>query len=101
MSGESRAHPGERSFEDGARSLGVEIAGHLRFPDHYPYPPQIVRRLINEALAADAMLVTTEKDAMRIPRGYRHEFMIVQVRLEPEDWGPIDAIIDRLVADGA
>ena len=77
--------------------LGLDIIARHGFPDHYAYPPAILRRLVNDALAADAMLVTTEKDAVRLPPAYRHEVMTVQVRLVLENWQPIDDIVTRLL----
>jgi hypothetical protein len=39
------------------------------------------------------MLVTTEKDATRLPAGFRPEVVVVQVHLEPERWQPLDHIL--------
>jgi tetraacyldisaccharide 4'-kinase len=43
------------------------------------------------------MLVTTEKDAVRLPPEFRREVVTVQVRLELEDWAPIDALVRGLL----
>ena len=83
------------------RALGADLVGARAFPDHHRYQPAILRRMIAEALARNAMLVTTEKDAVRLPPGLRSEVVTLMVRLEPEDWGPIDAVIDRLLDRGA
>jgi tetraacyldisaccharide 4'-kinase len=78
------------------RDLGAELTGTHAFPDHYPYPERIIRRLITEAAGQNAMLVTTEKDATRLPPDLRREVMTVQVTLELEDWSGIDALLARL-----
>lgn len=75
------------------RGLGAELVATQAFPDHYPYPEQIIRRLIADAVAQNAMLVTTEKDAVRLPPDLRQEVMTVQVTLELEDWTAIDAVL--------
>jgi tetraacyldisaccharide 4'-kinase len=54
-------------FEATARSLGFEIAGELRFPDHHAYPVPSLQR-ITEAFrssGAEAVLTTT-KDAVKL-----------------------------------
>jgi tetraacyldisaccharide 4'-kinase len=86
----------ERFFEM-LRGMGAQLVAAHPFPDHHPYRPRVLRRLLTEARGAGAMLVTTEKDAVRLPPQMRREVVTVQVRLEPEDWAPIDAMIAPLL----
>lgn len=78
------------------RELGVEVAGLRDFADHAAYPPAILARLEAEARALGAQLVTTEKDAARLPPAFRREVLAVPVRLELTDWGPLDAALERI-----
>ena len=50
------------------RALGVELVGRAQLPDHEPFAPRALARLEAEATARHAQLVTTEKDAARLPR---------------------------------
>jgi tetraacyldisaccharide 4'-kinase len=50
-----------------------------------------------DAFAQDAQLVTTEKDAVRLPARFRAHVLTLPVRLQIDDWGPIDAALDRLL----
>ncbi|MEM9140167.1 MAG: tetraacyldisaccharide 4'-kinase, partial [Pseudomonadota bacterium] len=79
------------------RSLGCTIIASHGFADHQPYSAQVIRRLIGEARGQGALLVTTEKDAVRLPPAFRSEVLTVQIRLEPQDWAPIDALIQRII----
>lgn len=78
------------------RGLGAEIVGLRDFADHAAYAPAILARLEGEARALGAQLVTTEKDAVRLPPSFRRQVLVVPVRLEVEDWGPMDAAFERL-----
>lgn len=76
------------------RACGARLVATHAFPDHAPYAAPILRRLLAEARAADAMLVTTEKDAVRLPPAFRREVLALPVRLR---WGD-PAALERLLA---
>lgn len=82
------------------RALGAEVVAVRSFGDHEPYAPRILERLQSEAEALGAQLVTTEKDAARLPPAFRSRVLVVPVRLEAEDWGPVDAALLRLFPAG-
>jgi tetraacyldisaccharide 4'-kinase len=72
------------------REMGADVVGAVPFADHCAFAPAVLRRLQRSARTAGAMLVTTEKDAARLPPAFRPEVVVVQVVLELENWGPID-----------
>lgn len=78
------------------RALGAVLVEAVPFPDHCDYGEAILRRLLRTARAADAMLVTTEKDAARLPTAFRREVTVVLVRLEPDDWVAFDHLFAAL-----
>ena len=82
----------EKFFET-LRGMGAAVVEAIPFADHCDYAPAVLRRLLRTARGAGAMLVTTEKDAARLPAAFRREVMVVQVRLEPEHWTPLDQIL--------
>jgi len=75
------------------RGMGAELVGAIPFSDHCVYPPMVLRRLHRTARSAGAMLVTTEKDAARLPAAVRPEVVVVQVVLEPESWKRFDQVL--------
>jgi tetraacyldisaccharide 4'-kinase len=56
-------------------------------------------RMLREAAAIGAQVVTTEKDAVRLSPAFRSKVLTVPVRLKIDDWAPLDAAIDRLFED--
>ena len=82
------------------RGLGARLVAAEGFPDHHVYDERVLTRLLRLARGQDAMLVTTEKDAVRLPPPFRAEVMVVQVELVPEDWAPLDAALACLLGEG-
>jgi tetraacyldisaccharide 4'-kinase len=78
------------------RALDAELVATHALADHAAFPPRLLRRLQAEAETQSAQLVTTEKDAVRLPAAFRRHVLVLPVRLELGDWTPLDAVLDRL-----
>lgn len=81
---------------DSLRALGADLRGTVALDDHQPLTAPLLRRIEAQALAAGAQMVTTEKDAVRLPAAWRAKVLVLPVRLEPLDWAPLDALFSRL-----
>ncbi len=76
---------------------GAEIAWQRAFPDHHVFHPAELRRLHRRAAKLGAVLVTTPKDAVRLPPEWREAVRVVGVSLAWSD----DLQIETLLRDVA
>jgi len=74
-----------RGFEESLERLGAELVHRKRFADHHRYTQQEILDAINAARDRGAeAIVTTEKDAVRLPLLERRDLPIYFLRVEIE-----------------
>ena len=75
---------------------GAEIAGQRGFADHHVFHPAELRRLHRRAAKLGAVLVTTPKDAVRLPPEWRDQVEVAGVSLLWADETQIERLLGEV-----
>ncbi|HVZ06970.1 tetraacyldisaccharide 4'-kinase [Rhodopila sp.] len=78
------------------RAAGAILVEARPFPDHHPFAAAELDALTRDADRQDARLVTTPKDAVRLPSAFRSRVTVIGVGLAWDDAAAIEAILGRL-----
>ncbi len=92
-------------FFDMLVSFGVNLVGSKRFSDHHPYTDAELTAMFTKAGLADAELITTEKDFVRLPPRVREHVLTLGINMQFTDQDALMKVLapalSRLKAGGA
>ena len=86
-----------RKFFDTLRASGCRLIAAHGFADHHDFDPDEIMLMAEQANAAGARLVTTAKDAVRLPFGARAMVEVVTVSLEFERADALDQLLEPVI----
>lgn len=88
-------------FFDTLRGLGCDLVEAASFADHHPYSEAEIAGLRARAEAAGAHLVTTAKDAVRLPPGAANGVRVLTIAVEWENESALDALLGPFLGEPA
>ena len=75
----------------------INILNNFSFPDHHNYTDREIKKLINEAKENDAILLTTEKDFLRIKKEFHDKISVLKIELIIEKKDELMDKIKRII----
>jgi tetraacyldisaccharide 4'-kinase len=83
-------------FFDTLKSLGADIVEAVPFGDHHEFTAADLARLTARARGANASLITTEKDFVRLSPADRANVTALPVKAQFDDAAALERLLDRL-----
>jgi tetraacyldisaccharide 4'-kinase len=80
------------------REAGAILTAARAFPDHHLYTDRELAALLREAHESGAELVTTPKDAVRLPPAIRSRVTVIGVGLAWQEPRQIDQLLESVIA---
>ena len=81
------------------RAIGCRLDGTFAFADHHPYRAADLRPILDVAQRTGALVVTTDKDAVRLPAGTAADVRVLTIGIEWEDEAVLERILEPLGAE--
>jgi tetraacyldisaccharide 4'-kinase len=78
------------------RRVGAQIVSTYDFADHHPYKPREIEGLLQEAARRGAVLVTTEKDWVRLTPKQARSVLTLPVKLRFDEPAGVRALVRRV-----
>ena len=75
----------------------IKVVEEIKFPDHYNYSKKELKNLINEAKKNSTILVTTEKDYMRIDENYKKNINYLKIVVDIENRNQLIEEIKKII----
>ena len=85
-----------KKFRRTLMECNYEIVDFIEFSDHHPYTITEIQHLINRAKTANATLITTMKDYVKIPDVFTPEIKVISIKLETENNDLADDILKTI-----
>ena len=79
------------------RALGAELVDTRSFPDHHPFRAGEIDRLFRAAERAQARLITTAKDIVRVPAAKRAAIEVLEVEIRWRDSAALAEVLSGVV----
>ena len=86
-----------QKFYDFLKQMGCHISSWKPFPDHYIYSEKNIENLINESINLNSLLVTTQKDYIKIAKKYQNKIFSFSIDMEFSDYATLDSMLYSII----
>ena len=84
-------------FRDSLQKMGCRIEEFQIFADHHLYRPGDIEPLLERAVRSQSVVVTTQKDAVRLPADLRAHIVVSRVALVWRHPNRLEALLDQKI----
>ena len=74
-----------QKFYESLKQAGGKVIETYDFPDHHPYTTQDTQELEKRAKELDAVLYTTSKDYVKLPKEFQKKVEVLSIKIDWED----------------
>ena len=85
------------NFFDLLKNNKIDIEEEIKFPDHYKYSEEKLKKLINKAKEKNNILLTTEKDYFRINENYKKNINFLKIEVEIENRNQFIDLVKKII----
>jgi len=78
-----------------AEALGLAVRQHMVFPDHHQFNPADLEAIANQLSVHRGKLLTTAKDAERLPTGILKDAVVLRGQWQPNDPRHFDGLLTQ------
>ena len=86
-----------QKFYDFLKQMGCHISSWKPFPDHYIYSEKNIENLINESINLNSLLVTTQKDYIKIAKKYQNKIFSFPIDMKFSDYATLDSMLYSII----
>ena len=79
------------------KNNNISLLEEISFPDHYNYSEKELENLIKKAKDGEAILLTTEKDYLRINENFKEKISYIKIKVEIENKNQLIEEIKRII----
>ena len=65
--------------------MGLKLLVHKKYPDHYFFKDKDIKRYYNDAAEFQAVIITTAKDASRLPEDFPCYILDIKLEIREKD----------------
>jgi tetraacyldisaccharide 4'-kinase len=79
--------------------LPAQLVDTIAFPDHHPYTDKDMQRLLTKATAMNASLITTEKDAVRLPPAMQSHVLTLPIHVRFKQPKQLETLLQPFITE--
>ncbi|CAO5674468.1 MAG: Tetraacyldisaccharide 4'-kinase [Holosporales bacterium] len=87
-----------QKFKISLLNAGYKVVDFVTYPDHFPYTITEIEKLLKKAKGKKAKLMTTSKDAIRIPAPYKEKIHVFKINLEFENTQILEDCLKKTIS---